>query len=54
MGAPERIRELVKHGKKEEAAKEWGIVKGMLEKWGDGVKGVKELREKGEAALRGE
>ncbi|KAF8459489.1 Vps51/Vps67-domain-containing protein [Terfezia claveryi] len=54
LGAPERIRELVKQGKKEEAEKAWVVVKEMLEKWGDGVKGVKELRENGEVALRGE
>jgi len=54
LGAPERIRELVKQGKKGEAETEWGVVNGMLEKWGDGVKGVKELREAGEAALQGE
>lgn len=54
LGAPERIRGLVKAGQKEEAEKEWGVVKEILEKWGDGVKGVKELRERGEAALRGE
>ncbi|KAF8424044.1 Vps51/Vps67-domain-containing protein [Tirmania nivea] len=54
LAAPERIQGLVKEGKKEEAEKEWGVVKGMLDKWGDGVKGVKELREKGGAALRGE
>ena len=53
LGAPQRIQELLKEGKKEEAEKEWGVVKGMLAKWGDGVKGVKELREKGEAALQG-
>ncbi|KAF8461107.1 Vps51/Vps67-domain-containing protein [Kalaharituber pfeilii] len=53
LGAPDRICALVQEGKKEQAQEEWNVVVKMLDKWGDGVKGVKELREKGEKALQG-
>ena len=53
LAAPERVQCLVKEGKTDEAQREWAAVTTLLEKWGDGVKGVSELREQGEKALSG-
>lgn len=53
LGAPGRIEDMLREGRREEAETEWAVVAGLLEKWGDGVRGVRELRDKGEKALRG-
>ncbi|KAK6497714.1 hypothetical protein TWF481_012117 [Arthrobotrys musiformis] len=51
METPERMEKLVKAGKREEAVKEWEVVKGYVGRW-KGVEGeVKGLLEKGEGVL---
>jgi len=54
LAAPQRLRGLVKEGKLNEAQKDWAVVKALLDKWGEGVNGVRALKEEGERALRGE
>ncbi|KAK6331756.1 hypothetical protein TWF718_002298 [Orbilia javanica] len=53
LEAPERMEKLVQAGKKEEAAREWELVKGYVKRW-KGVDGeVKGLLERGEGVLNG-
>ncbi|KAL7271143.1 hypothetical protein RUND412_006125 [Rhizina undulata] len=52
LHSPERISELVKGGKKEEAENEWVIVLSVLDKWKN-AKGIEELKERCEKALKG-
>src|SRR5579862_616026 len=52
LGAPRRVRQLVREGRREEAEKEWDVVSRVLGK-GEGVKGVEDGRREGEDALRG-
>jgi len=50
LGAPERLKGLKEQGNEEEMTKEWGEVRGLLEKW-EGVKGVDEVRRKCEEVV---
>ncbi|EPS45352.1 hypothetical protein H072_551 [Dactylellina haptotyla CBS 200.50] len=55
MDTPERLKVLVDTGRKEEAVKEWEVVKGYVQKWkGVGDDGVKKLLDSGEVALAGQ
>lgn len=54
---PERLRGLMKEGKKEEAAKEWEMPRRLLERWkerGVGGTDVERLLEEGDAIIKGE
>ncbi|KAH0543324.1 hypothetical protein FGG08_002387 [Glutinoglossum americanum] len=51
LDAPRRVRVLVGEGRREEAEREWGAVRVVLEGW-EGVRGVEGLRREGEEALR--
>ncbi|KAA8914675.1 Vps51/Vps67-domain-containing protein [Sphaerosporella brunnea] len=53
LKAPEKIRELVKGGEREEAEKVWERLKGLCQTW-EGTKGVEEVKKRGEQALKGE
>lgn len=53
LAAPERVQRLVRDGKTDEAQREWAAATTLLEKWGDDVRGVRELREQGDKALSG-
>ena len=44
LGTPRRLEKTLGEGKKDEAARDWDEVKGILEKW-KGVKGVDELKD---------
>lgn len=50
LDAPGRLEGLIKDGKKDEAEREWEVVKRLLGSW-TGVKGVEELRERGDKIL---
>ncbi|KAH0551401.1 hypothetical protein GP486_007383 [Trichoglossum hirsutum] len=52
LDAPNRMREMIKDGRREEAEREWEVVRGILANW-EGVRGVEEVRREGEEALRG-
>ena len=57
LGTPERIRQLVREGKVEDARSEWEMPRRLLETWkekGLGGKDVDACLADGEAALRGE
>lgn len=43
LSTPDRLRILLKEGKKEDAEKDWEEISGLLKKW-EGVRGVVELR----------
>ena len=47
------MQRLVRDGKTDEAQREWAAATTLLEKWGDDVRGVRELREQGDKALSG-
>ncbi|KAK3347937.1 Vps51/Vps67-domain-containing protein [Neurospora tetraspora] len=54
---PERLRGLMKQGKKEEAAREWEMPRRLLERWkerGVGGEDVGRLLEEGDAIVKGE
>jgi hypothetical protein len=51
LAAPERIRGLLESGDKEEAQRVWERLKALCEKW-EGAKGVEELRQRGEEAMK--
>ncbi|KAL4810132.1 Vps51/Vps67-domain-containing protein [Aspergillus unguis] len=53
LGAPERLKELVADGNREDAEKDWEEVGKLLGKW-EGVKGVAEVREKCEKIMEKE
>lgn len=54
MAAPELVTRLRQEGRKEDAVRVWERLKGILEVWEKkGVKGVEELRKKGEEAASG-
>lgn len=44
LAAPKRLKALVEDGRNEEARKDWGEVRPLLEKW-QGVPGVDEVKE---------
>jgi len=44
LEAPERLEQLLEAGKKDEAAKDWDTVKGLLDSW-QGVEGVEDIKE---------
>ncbi|KAI9820885.1 MAG: hypothetical protein M1832_003518 [Thelocarpon impressellum] len=55
VDAPARLRRMAREGRVEEARREWGVVLGLLERWGSqegGVEGVERVREEGERVLR--
>lgn len=57
LAVPERLRELVKEGKVEEAQAEWEAPVALLRRWKEEGKGgvdVQDCIDDGEAALRGE
>jgi hypothetical protein len=57
LDCPERVRELVKEGKEEDARKEWELTLRLLERWkerGVGGTDVLDCIEDGNASLRGE
>ena len=47
-----RLGELVEEGRREEAEEEWGVVRGLLERW-EGVGGVEEVRGECERVMGG-
>ena len=51
LDSPRRLQELMNQGKKEEAEQEWGVVQGLLRKWGR-VDGAQELRRRCEEAMK--
>ncbi|GAB7361391.1 hypothetical protein MBLNU230_g1444t1 [Neophaeotheca triangularis] len=51
LDTPERMRKMLAEGRKADAEAEWEDVSTLLDKW-DNVKGVAELREKGQSLLR--
>lgn len=53
LGTPRRLTQMLDHGRKEDAAKEWEEVRQILNKW-EGVTGVAELIEECEIILDGE
>lgn len=50
IDAPERLRKMLDEARRDDAEKEWTIIKGYLTNW-NGVRGVPELREKCEAIM---
>lgn len=52
MDAPARVEKLVRDGRGLEATREWSDVKQILDQW-SGVKGVDEVKRRGEAAFSG-
>ncbi|KAL4897736.1 Vps51/Vps67-domain-containing protein [Aspergillus ambiguus] len=50
LATPARLEQLVAEGKRDDAAKDWEEVRGLLEKW-EGVQGVQEIREACEKIL---
>lgn len=52
LGAPERLRELVRDGRRQEAEAEWEEVSTLLEKW-QAIKGSRDVRRACLEALEG-
>lgn len=50
LGAPARLEDMVKDGRSEDAEREWGEVRGLLDAW-EGVDGVEDVRRRCEEAV---
>ncbi|KAK6540328.1 hypothetical protein TWF694_009132 [Orbilia ellipsospora] len=53
LNTPDRLKVLIDGGKREEAMREWGVVRGYVEKWKGDEEGVRKFLERGEGVLAG-
>ncbi|KAF3912396.1 hypothetical protein AA313_de0209266 [Arthrobotrys entomopaga] len=51
LATPDRLKVLIEKGQREEAVREWGVVRGYVEKWRGDEEGIRRFLEKGEGVL---